>query len=118
MRIRRIALLALSFAIAANPAQYKPKGVNKAIELLEQNQPVFYVGAIGGYEEGRRMYDSQWSFSGAPYPVALLTDSRSLDNSSFKGFQVGLGPPGITDSIFPSYRVSGNIQSTTVSCGP
>ena len=34
---------------------YKPKRINKAIELLEQGQPIFYTGGHGGYEEGLKM---------------------------------------------------------------
>lgn len=44
-------LLAASASVA--PAETpKPKRVNKAIELLEQGQPIYYAGGHGGYEEG------------------------------------------------------------------
>jgi hypothetical protein len=35
---------------------YKPKRINKAVELLEQGQPVYYTTTSGGgYDEGRKM---------------------------------------------------------------
>lgn len=35
---------------------YKPKRINKAIELLEQGQPIYYTTTSGGgYEEGRKL---------------------------------------------------------------
>lgn len=34
---------------------YKPKRINKAIELLEQGQPIYYTGSKGGYNEGKAM---------------------------------------------------------------
>ena len=34
---------------------WKPKRVNKAIELLEAGQPIYCTDAHGGYEEGREM---------------------------------------------------------------
>jgi 4-hydroxy-2-oxoheptanedioate aldolase len=58
---------------------YKPKRINKAIELWEQGQPVYYQMAGGGYEEGRKlartwadilMYDMEH----APYDMTRLRD--------------------------------------------
>ncbi len=43
---------AASAAAGGNP-NYKPKRLNRAIELLEADQPVFYAGGRGGYEEGK-----------------------------------------------------------------
>lgn len=33
----------------------KPKRINKAIELLSEGQPVYYIMATGGYKEGRAL---------------------------------------------------------------
>jgi len=35
-------------------AAWQPKRLNKAIELWEAGQPVYYKGVYGGYEEGRK----------------------------------------------------------------
>jgi 4-hydroxy-2-oxoheptanedioate aldolase len=35
-------------------SSYQPKRLNKAIELLEQGQPIYYTGARGGFEEGQK----------------------------------------------------------------
>jgi hypothetical protein len=37
---------------AQNAATGKPKRINKAIELLEQGQPIYYTSGRGGFEEG------------------------------------------------------------------
>ena len=33
----------------------KPKRINKAIDLLEQGQPIYYTGSTGGFEDGEKM---------------------------------------------------------------
>lgn len=40
---------------AAAPSAAKPKRINKAIELLESGQPMYYTMGTGGYNEGRKM---------------------------------------------------------------
>ncbi len=98
MKINRLVLLALSFAIATaeSPAQYKPKRVNKAIELLEQNQPVFYVGAIGGYEEGRRLARTwadyiEYQAEHSPFDIVKLHEfMRGLVDGGLQSGRLGL----------------------------
>ena len=78
-------VLAPSFAGAQQQARvevdssYRPKRINKAIELWEQGQPAYYQMAAGGYEEGRKlartwadilMYDMEH----APYDMTRLRD--------------------------------------------
>jgi 4-hydroxy-2-oxoheptanedioate aldolase len=77
--------LAPAFASAQQQARvevdssYRPKRINKAIELWEQGQPAYYQMAAGGYEEGRKlartwadilMYDMEH----APYDMTRLRD--------------------------------------------
>ena len=57
--ITLLPILAIALATVA-PAQdgtYKPKRINKAIELLEQGQPVYYTGSHDGtnatFEQGK-----------------------------------------------------------------
>src|SRR6266542_1569329 len=52
-----LALAAVSIApVAAQNAETpKPKRINKAIELLEQHQPIYYTATNGGFEQGKKM---------------------------------------------------------------
>jgi 4-hydroxy-2-oxoheptanedioate aldolase len=61
------------------PPGYVPKRVNKAIELLEAGQPVYYVGGHGGYEEGKRMARTwadyiNYEMEHGPFDVQQLRD--------------------------------------------
>jgi hypothetical protein len=49
------AVLSASALIAQNTDRPKPKRINRAIELLEAGQPIYYTGGRGGYEEGKKM---------------------------------------------------------------
>ncbi len=50
--------LALVAATAAAQTSYKPKRINRAIELLEQGQPIYYTGSHSGtegtFEQGKK----------------------------------------------------------------
>ncbi len=46
------AAAATASAAPGGNANYKAKRLNKAIELLADDQPVFHTGGRGGYEEG------------------------------------------------------------------
>jgi 4-hydroxy-2-oxoheptanedioate aldolase len=62
LRTALVSLAVCSFlAFAADPlaAQtFKPKHINRAIELLEQGQPIYYIGSHsgtdGGFEQGKK----------------------------------------------------------------
>ena len=78
------ASLSLVFAVGVTIAQVpKPKRINRAIELLEQGQPIYYTGShsgtSGGYESG--MKDAQtyadyisYDMEHAPYDIKGLAD--------------------------------------------
>jgi 4-hydroxy-2-oxoheptanedioate aldolase len=78
------ASLSLVFAVGVTIAQApKPKRINRAIELLEQGQPIYYTGShsgtSGGYESG--MKDAQtyadyisYDMEHAPYDIKDLAD--------------------------------------------
>ena len=56
---------------------WKPKRVNKAIELLEAGQPIYCTDAHGGYEEGREMAQTwadyiNYDMEHHPYDIAKL----------------------------------------------
>ncbi len=90
------ALLAASatfFYLGAQSAPtYKPKRINKAIELLEQGQPIYYTGGSGGYEEGKRMAQT-W----ADY-INYEMEHGALDFTALRNFMRGLADGGPTKS--------------------
>ncbi|MBI1895349.1 MAG: hypothetical protein HYS04_02265 [Acidobacteria bacterium] len=90
------ALIALAGSLLYTAAQtapaYKPKRINKAIELLEQGQPIYYTGGRGGYEEGKRMAQT-W----ADY-INYEMEHGALDFTALREFMRGLGEGGPTKS--------------------
>ncbi len=71
-------ILGVTVAVAQNP---KPKRINRAIELLEQGQPIYYSGSHSGtagtFEQGKQ--DAQtfadyisYDMEAAPYDIAGL----------------------------------------------
>lgn len=88
-------LTAAAGAVSLASAQtYKPKRINRAIELLEQGQPIYYTGARGGsgFDEGKKMA-STW----ADY-INYEMEHGQLDFSALKNFMRGLIAGGPTKS--------------------
>jgi len=79
-------------APAAPPAYTGPKRINKAIELLESGQPVYYSYGRGGYEEGKAAAHT-WA-------DLLLYDMEgaALDFTQLREFMRGLADGGPTKS--------------------
>ena len=72
---------------------YVPKRVNKAIELLEQGQPIYYTQVNGGgYEEGKRLAQT-W----ADY-ITYNLEHSPFDMSALRAFMQGLVDGGPTRS--------------------
>ena len=81
-RICVAACATMFVAVATSVAQTpKPKRINRAIELLEQNQPIYYTGShsgtVGSFEQGK--LDAQtwadyisYDMEAAPYDIAGL----------------------------------------------
>lgn len=95
----KLALVALTltagvslYLAAQSTPSYKPKRINKAIELLEQGQPIYYTGGHGGYDEGKRMANT-W----ADY-INYEMEHGSLDFTALRGFMKGLVDGGPTKS--------------------
>ncbi len=76
-----ILALALAATAVSQDAAYKPKRINKAIELLDMGQPIYYTGSHegteGSFEQGMR--DAQtwadyinYDMEAAPFDVAGL----------------------------------------------
>ncbi|MBL8231543.1 MAG: hypothetical protein JNL98_23810 [Bryobacterales bacterium] len=97
-KIAITALLAFScspFELSAQQASgYKPKRINKAIELLEQGQPIYYTTVAGGagYAEGKKMAQT-W----ADY-INYEMEHGSLDFTALREFMRGLVDGGPTKS--------------------
>jgi 4-hydroxy-2-oxoheptanedioate aldolase len=81
---------ALLILLAVVSAQ--PKRVNKAIELLEQGQPVYYTTSRGGYEEGKELA-STW----ADY-INYELEHGAFDVTKLREFMRGLVDGGPTPS--------------------
>lgn len=80
MRLQPAGLAALIACLVANISaqpdlNYKPRRLNKAIELLEDGQPIYYTNANGGFGEGGgRGAPMQ---PGPPPPAANITPPKS-----------------------------------------
>ena len=78
-------------------ASYKPRRVNKAIELWEDNQVVYYhvyapSGAPDGYEEGRRMVHTYCD------AINYEMENGCMDFANLRNFMQGLVDGGPTPS--------------------
>lgn len=72
---------------------YTPKRINKAIELLEQGQPIYYTQVNGGgYEEGKRLAQT-W----ADY-ITYNLEHSPFDMTALRAFVRGLVDGGPTKS--------------------
>ena len=70
----------------------EPKRINKAVELLEQGQPVYYVHGQGGYEEGLKLAQT-W----ADY-INYEMEHGAFDMTALRQFMQGLVKGGPTKS--------------------
>jgi len=77
---------------AAADSSYKPKRINKAIELLEQKQPTYYTYGAGGYEEGKALAKT-WADI-----ILYDLEHAPLDLTSLRRFMQGLVDGGPTPS--------------------
>jgi len=93
-KIRALVLSLLSIQLALHAAEpYKPKRINKAVELLEQGQPVYYTTSSGGgYDEGRKLAKT-W----ADY-INYEMEHGAFDISALRAFMKGLVDAGPTRS--------------------
>lgn len=90
--------LAAAVAVASLPAAqsgdaYAPKRINKVIELLEQDQPVYYTQVnAGGYEEGKDLAQT-W----ADY-ITYNMEHSPFNMDNLRAFMEGLVDGGPTRS--------------------
>ena len=79
-------------SLVGQTSSYKPKRINRAIELLEQDQPIYYTGGHGGYDEGKKMAQT-W----ADY-INYEMEHGALDFTALREFMRGLVDGGPTKS--------------------
>ncbi|MCP5113382.1 MAG: hypothetical protein GY953_21320 [bacterium] len=87
-----LAVIAGAIYVSAQQTPPTPKRINKAIELLEAGQPIFYTGGRGGYEEGKRLA-STW----ADY-INYELEHGAWDMTKLRDFMRGLVDGGPTKS--------------------
>jgi len=91
--MKRFALIGIMLALWVSvAAAQKPKRFNKAIELLEQDQPIYYTGGGGGYEEGKKLAQT-W----ADY-INYELEHGAFDMTKLREFMRGLVDGGPTKS--------------------
>jgi 4-hydroxy-2-oxoheptanedioate aldolase len=83
-----LALLATLQAGAQNPP--KPKHINRAIELLEAGQPIYYTGGRGGYDEGKKMAGTKADY------INYEMEHGTFDMKELRDFMRGLVDGGPT----------------------
>jgi len=84
--------LTVSFLAALPlPAQTpKPKRINRAIELLDAGQPIYYSGGRGGYEEGKKSAATKADY------INYEMEHGAFDMKELRDFMRGLVDAGPT----------------------
>lgn len=93
--MKTIALLTTTVTLlAALPAAAqtapKPKRINRAIELLESGQPIYYTGGRGGFEEGKKMAATKADY------INYEMEHGAFDIKELRDFMRGLVAGGPT----------------------
>jgi 4-hydroxy-2-oxoheptanedioate aldolase len=88
--IAAAAILAVFSLQAQNAAGSKPKRINRAIELLESGQPIYYTGGFGGYEEGKKMAATKADY------INYEMEHGAFDMKELRDFMRGLVDGGPT----------------------
>ncbi len=86
------AAAAVASAAPGGNANYKPKRINKAIELLADKQPIYYTGGGGGYDEGKALAQTNADY------INYGMEHGPLDFTALRGFMQGLVDGGPTKS--------------------
>jgi len=68
----------------------KPKRINRAIELLEAGQPIYYTGGRGGYDEGKKMGATKADY------INYEMEHGAFDMKELRDFMRGLVDAGPT----------------------
>lgn len=84
--------LSAAAASAVPAAAYQPKRINKAVELLQAGQPIYYVGGQGGYEQGKKLAQTYADY------INYEMEHGALDFTALRAFMQGLVDGGPTKS--------------------
>jgi 4-hydroxy-2-oxoheptanedioate aldolase len=87
-----IAMLADNRPAAQTPPAAKPARLNRAIDLLERGQPVYYTTARGGYEEGKKLAQTASDY------ITYEMEHGAFDMAALREFMRGLVDGGPTKS--------------------
>ena len=88
-----IIFASLSWAQGSGSANYKPKRINKMIELLEAGQPVYDLSVAGaGYEEGKKLAQTHNDL------IQYQMEHGPFDPNRLRQFMQGLVDGGPTKS--------------------
>ena len=86
-----ITILACAAALEAGAQTApKPKRINRAIELLEAGQPIYYTGGRGGYDEGKKMAATKADY------INYEMEHGAFDMKELRDFMRGLVDGGPT----------------------
>ncbi len=85
-------IVAAAAASAATGPGAKGKRVNRAIELLEAGQTIYYTGGRGGYEDGKRDAGTRYDY------INYEMEHGPLDFTALRGYMQGLVDGGPTRS--------------------
>lgn len=92
LAIASIGIVGAFHAAGQNAEAGKPKRINKAIELLEQGQPIYYTGGHGGFEEGKKAAQTYADY------INYEMEHGALDFTALREFMRGLVAGGPTKS--------------------
>ena len=70
---------------------WKPKRINKCIELLEAGQPIYYAAGYGGYDEGKAMAQTWGDY------IIYNMEHNPLDFTKLRGFIAIVPVLGVDD---------------------
>jgi 4-hydroxy-2-oxoheptanedioate aldolase len=94
MTVNRTPILVMTAVAFALPllaqTDAKPKRINRAIELLESGQPIYYTGGRGGYEEGKKMAATKADY------INYEMEHGAFDMKEIRDFMRGLVDAGPT----------------------
>ena len=77
-------------AVSLSAQAPKPKRINRAIELLEAGQPIYYTGGRGGYEEGKKSAATKADY------INYEMEHGAFDMKELRDFMRGLVDAGPT----------------------
>ena len=106
-----VAVVVSSLPAAQSGDAYTPQRINKVIELLEQDQPVYYTQVSGGgYEEGKELAQT-W----ADY-ISYNMEHSPFNMDNLRAFMQGLVDGGrrrAATARRPSWRCCRSAASTS-----